>query len=94
MMKVLAFLTVLVVFLAFSGLSGAAENEDLGYVAVYGKVVAYEAGMSIAVNDEEGIKHDFTIMEDTEVIGEIAEGVSVEVEAESGVAVYILVSEE
>jgi hypothetical protein len=90
MKRAIACLLALMFVAALTGMSQAAEAEE---VYVEGKVIAYEAGKSISVKNEEGKNHDFTITGDTEIDGKPAIGAAVEVEAEGSVAVYIEVME-
>lgn len=76
-------MVLLAVTVVFTGTPWAEE------VFISGVVTVYEEGDIIKVNDDRGEKHSFTIAEDTEVVGEIKTGATVEVEAKDGVAAYI-----
>jgi hypothetical protein len=85
MKRVTACLVLLVFFAAFAQAALAEEEEG---VYLIGTVVGYEAGKGITVEDETGT-HEFLLTEETELSGEIEAGMTVEVEAEGGKALYI-----
>lgn len=91
MRRAITCFAALLIITTFAVISLAAEVEE---VYITGKVVAYKTGASIAVTDTDDEKHNFSINEDTEVVGKPAVGTMVELEARGTVAVYIEAIEE
>jgi hypothetical protein len=82
-MKRAAACLALLVFIAAFAPAAVAEE-----VYLIGTVRGYEAGKSIAVEDESGA-HRFILTEETEINGDIDTGMTVEVEATDGTAIFI-----
>lgn len=88
MRKSLTILIILTLATAFAGSAFASEEAD----AVSGTVVSYVSGKSITIQNDEGTL-TYDIFEETEIKGNIRDGVSVIVEAEGKLAFYITVVE-
>lgn len=88
MRKTMATFIILALAAVFAGSAFAAEEAE----QVTGTVISYVAGKSITIQNDDG-SYTFDISEDTEVEGNISEGLKVLVEGEGSAAFYIAMIE-
>lgn len=86
MRKTLATVIILVLGAVCAGSAFAAEEIQ----QVTGTVISYVAGKSITIQNDDG-SYTFDISEDTEIEGNISDGLEVIVEGEDNVAFYIAI---